>query len=136
MNNSPSDSIHGLNFSQLQPEKISNDLRREIWNATRELLLSLSGTNALYRDYFPEEGCRFIERVLGRLLKQPEDEIDTSYEEVLDQFRTLILEDSSNKVIQLVKIMAHDREHGEKFVNYLSESSESLKIIKKPDTNI
>ncbi len=132
MKSSPSDSIHVLNFSQLQPEQITNDLRREIWNAIRELLLSLAGTNALYRPYFFKEDCRFIERVLGKLSKKSGDKIDTSYEEVLNQFRALILEDSSNKVIQLVKIMAHDREHGEKFINHISESSESLKIIENP----
>lgn len=124
-----------LTFSQLhgyeslpepmQLEEISDDLRREIWNTTRELLLSQSGTNALYRRYFYEEMQRFIERVLGNFLKKPEDEIDTSYEEVINLFRDWILKGRFNKVLDLVRFMLNERKYGEKLVNPINKSFET-----------
>ena len=124
-----------LTFSQLygyeplpepmQLKEISDDLRREIWNTTRELLLSQSGTNALYRRYFYEEMRRFIERVLGNFLKKPEDEIDTSYEEVMNLFRDWILKGRFNKVLDLVRFMVNERKYGEKLVNPINKSFET-----------
>ena len=94
----------------MQLEELSNDLRREIWNATRELLISL---RSLYASYcFDEEASRFLERVLGKLLKKFEDEIDTSdYDDVLSQFKLLILQGSFNEVLDLVEIMANDSDY-------------------------
>ena len=140
MKSSLSDSTSGLNLSQLKPEEISNDLRREIWNATRELLLSERNIRALGtylrpddKYYFYEDTQRFIERVWGKLSKRPEDEIDTSYRAVMFSFKIFILKRSSNKeVLDFVKIMVNDRKYGEKFVNCINESSESLKIMENP----
>ena len=109
----------------MQLEELSDDLRRELWNAMRELLLSLSGTGALYTRYFFEEDCRFIERVLGRLLKQSEDEIDTSYEEVLNQFKDWILHGRFNEVLNLIEIMTNERRYDKEFVNRISKLFET-----------
>ena len=108
----------------MQLEELSDDLRREIWNTTRELLLSLSGISALQRRYFFEEDCRFIERVLGKFLKKPEDEIDTGYEEVIYQFKTLIRQGRFNAVLDLVEIMTNERRYDKELVNRISESFE------------
>ena len=108
----------------MQLEELSNDLRREIWNATRELLISL---RSLYASYcFDEEASRFLERVLGKLLKKFEDEIDTSdYDDVLSQFKDWILHGRFNEVLDLVEIMANDSDYvEEEIVNGISESFE------------
>ena len=113
----------------MQLEELSDDLRREIWNAIWKLLLSqrhtkaistLIGTITTY--YFSEETQRFLGSVLGKLLKKPEDEIDTSYDEVIDQFKSLMLQGSFNEVLDLVEILANDSEaKDEEFVNRISE---------------
>lgn len=112
----------------MQMEKLSDDLRIEIWNAIREILLSIRN-HAVYEYhgeyYFAEESSQFIERVLGRVLIIAEDEIDTTYDEVFSQFKTLILEGSFNKVLDLVEIMANDSDYvKEEIVNRISKSFE------------
>ena len=127
-----------LNFSQIydyeplpepmQLEELSDDLRREIWNTTRELLLSERHTRAVGtylpsvgKYYFYEEMQRFIERVLGEFLKKSEDEIDPSYGEVINQFKTVIRKNRFNKVLDLVQFMVNDRKYGEKLAKPISE---------------
>ena len=109
----------------MQLEKLSDDLRREIWNTMRELLLSLRSRNSVYQYYFDEKAERFIERVSGKLLKKPEDEIDTSYEEVMNRFRDWILQGRFNKVLDLVQFMVNDSKYGEKLVKPIGESFET-----------
>ena len=91
----------------MQLEEISADLRREIWNATRKLFLSIRGSyGGGY--YFESEASRFIERALGRVLGRPEDEIDSSYSTVLALFKGLILHEPFNVVLDLIEIMADE----------------------------
>ena len=116
----------------MQLEELSDDLRREIWNAIWKLLLSQRHTKAISTHigtidtyHFSEEIRRFLESVLGKLLKKPEDEIDTSYGQVLNQFKSLMLQGGFNEVLDLVEILANDSEYvGEEFVNSISESFE------------
>ena len=73
-------------------EKISEDVRREIWNAIRERLLE-------YRTFYPARGRygltlvgrRFSERVLGKLNRVPEDEIEASYGNGRDTLKGAVL---------------------------------------------
>ena len=58
-------------------EELSDDLRREIWNAVRGLLLEKRQSNARGFYYFLRREERIIERVLGRFTKRPESEIST-----------------------------------------------------------
>ena len=91
----------GLLFSQrhgytelpapMRLEEISVDLRREIWNVTREILMSMRVRSIMGDSFFNGEGCRFVEQVLGRFSKAPEDEIRTDYFKVLDRFKSLEL---------------------------------------------
>ena len=105
----------------MQLEKLSDDLRRELWNAMRGLLISLRNRNAAYQYYFGEETKRFLERVLGKVLKKPEDKIETSYPAVYQQFRTLILEGNFNVVLDLIEIMTNERRWDKEFVNCIGE---------------
>ena len=111
----------------MQMEEISDDLRIEIWNAIREILLSIRSYSLQeYSNecYFDKESSRFIERVLGRVLIIAEDEIDTTYDEVFSQFKTLILQGSFNEVLDLVEIVANNRPPEDGFVNRISNSFE------------
>ena len=90
-------------------EEISDDLRREIWNTTREILMSMTYIHMMTKnDCFGDEGTRLVERVLGRFLKRPEDEIDTEHGEALDNFKSLILTSDFHKVLDLVEIIASE----------------------------
>lgn len=84
-------------------EHISDDLRREIWNATRTFLNEIT-TSAMRGGYFREFCFNFkveqrIEIILGKILKKPEDEIDTRPKAVLSQFKTIIREYPFNEVL-------------------------------------
>ena len=111
----------------MQMVEISDDLRIEIWNAIREILFSIRN-HAVYEYhsgyYFDKESSRFIERVLGRVLIMAEDEIDTTYDEVFSQFKTLILQGSFNEVLDLVEIVANNRPPEDGFINRISNSFE------------
>ena len=109
----------------MQLEELSDDLKREIWNATREFLESQIQPNPFGRVYFTKEAERFIERVLGKFFKKSEDEIDTSYDEVVHQFKDSIVYGIFNEVLDLVQFMVNDRKYGEKLVNPINKSFET-----------
>ena len=115
----------------MRVEEISDDLRREIWNTTRKLLLSERYTKAVGtylrpgdKYEFYKEMKWFIQRVLGKCLKRSEDEIDTSYEEVINQFKDWILHGRFNEVLDLVQFMVNDRKYGERLAKPIGESFE------------
>lgn len=111
----------------MQLEELSDDLRREIWNETRRLLSSIT-SDGLYEyfsvPYFAENEERFIERVLGKFLRKPEDEIDTSSEAVMKQFKNLILQKPFNEVLDLIGIIANDSGYGAELADPIRESFE------------
>lgn len=119
-------STNDLTFSQrygyeplpqpMRLEELSNDLRRDLWNVLREFLLSTrkySGGGY----YFSGEALRLIEYVLGRVLKKPEDEIDTSYGKVRDLFKRLLFERRFNVVLDLIEIIANEGQRREGLVH-------------------
>ena len=100
---------------QMQLEELSDALRREIWNETRRLLFYEDHNNSyelLYDSYelpcFTENEARLFERVLGKLWQTPEDEIDTRYETVWQDFKELILKSDFNVVLDLIEYIAND----------------------------
>ena len=106
-------------------EEISPDLRREIWNATREVLVSIRKPLRVVAGYYFDQGAsRLIERVLGKLLKKSEDEINTSHDEVLNQFKMLILQSPFNRVLELVEAFVNDEEARENFRNRIGNTFE------------
>lgn len=120
MTDNRDDSFNNLTFSQrhgyarlpepMRLEEVSNDLRRELWNKTRKLLLSISRTNIHSgRQYFRPEGRQFAERILGNLLRKPEDEIDTSkYRIILNDLKDIIIRHKFNIVLDLIEIITND----------------------------
>ena len=107
----------------MQLEELSADLRREIWNETRIWLLSISSYDDLEGSCLIVEQFleRFFERVLGKLLQKPEDEIDTHHHAVMQNFKALILNDDFNVVLDLIEIIANDSEYEAGFATPIRE---------------
>lgn len=94
-------------------ESLSEELRIELWNCLRSLLIDK--TETAYTTYFIDDGKRFVERVLGRLTKRPEDEINTDYETTTNFIKSLLLQQDFNSVLDLVEIAANDHACGRQF---------------------
>ena len=120
MNDNPEHSEKCLTFSQregyesmpepMRLEEISDDLRREIWNEVRRLLLLMRAKNPSDMDYFGfdyfgEDATRVIECIIGKVQNETEDEIDTEFDVVLDIFKEIILYSSFNSVLDLVELI-------------------------------
>ncbi len=82
-------------------EELSDDLRREIWNAIRESFLEKSLTA---NHTFPSQVHQFIRGILGKLLRMPEDEIRNHYSSVSKEFKKIVLEGRFNSVLDLVEM--------------------------------
>ena len=144
MTNNRNDSPDHLTFSQrygyaplpepMQLEEISRDLRLEIWNVTRELLISIR-SEGIDKYYFDEKGQQFIERVLGKLLKKAEDEVSTTYVGVFRGFKDLVLRGKFNVVLDLVETIANNGPHTKDFVNRVSKSFERHAAAYRLDTS-
>ena len=129
MANNRGDFSDHLTFSQrysyaplpepMQLEKISDDLRREIWNVIRERLLR--HRSHWVTGYFDDQGKRFSERVLGKLNQLPEDQVSTNYENVLNAFKQAALQGKFNHVLDLVEIIVNDRDATEELKERLKE---------------
>ena len=100
-------------------EEISDALRREIWNEIRRLLQSMPHTAA----WFYGEGELFIERVLGRLLKRSEDEINKQSGNVFGSFKRIILGSRFNIFLDLIEIVLYENPKHE-FVQKISHTFE------------
>ncbi len=117
----------GLTFSQrhryellpkpMRLEEISRDLRREIWDAVREMLLKESRGSP----HFCHTRCgrEFIERVLGAYAKTPRDEIRTDYHWVMKTFKGAIDRAIFYKIIDLLEIMVNDKDTPDEFVQQI-----------------
>lgn len=104
----------------MQLEELSTHLRREIWNLIRQLLLAMRKSGGgIY--YFLQNDKRFIERVLGRFMSVPEDEISTIYDSVIANFKTVVIDGTFNRVLDLLEIIANDRRTGADFTGSVEE---------------
>ena len=87
-------------------EKLSDDLRREIWNIARQFLKAISVDQVEYEFSFSVR--RLMEQVLGRVLKKPEDEIRTDYLAVCSLFKQIILAYNFNLVLDLIETVLNE----------------------------
>ena len=115
-------------------EEISNDLRREIWNAVREVLVEKRGGPSGYY-YFEAPGKRFVERVLGANTKTSEDEIPTEHDQVCAHLKNSVLNPQFNQVLDLIEIMVNDRDITENFGKRMSNSFEQYAAAYWLDTS-
>lgn len=123
--------------SSMQLEQISDDLRREIWNATREYLINHRRSSTVH--YFDPSFRKFIERLLGKILKKPEDEISTLYADVLNLTKSIILKGKFDRVLSLLEIIHNDNFFSDtdflKKISYLFDSHAAaywLEVSRKP----
>ena len=100
-------------------EHISDDLRREIWNALREFLNHDAGIYS-----FSSTTRKFIERVLGTFLKRSEDEIPTDYDRVMTIFKNHLFQAKFNEFLDIVQIVINDEAISVDSVNHIAESFE------------
>ena len=92
-------------------EYLADDLRREIWNKLRIILVEYRKSHELVAAYYFENNMeRFIERVLGQFSNRSEDEINTMYEYVIKAFKDIILGEKFNKVIDFVELAVNSDE--------------------------
>ena len=124
MTNDHDDLPDHLSFSQrygyeplpepMRLEEISDDLRREIWNATREFLIKKRSFGRNY--YFSQNEARIIERIVGKFLRVTEDRVATDYEEIVSRFKWLCISASFNKLLEFLEAFANDRDVEDEFV--------------------
>ena len=115
-------------------EELSSDLRREIWNAVREVLVGKrDGVSEYYYFHAPDE--RFVERVLGANTKTSEDEIPTEYDHVCVYLKNSVLNHQFNQVLDLIEIMVNDRDITEDFVKRMNNSFEQYAAAYWLDTS-
>ena len=118
-------------------EEISDDLRREIWNEFRSLLMREQGV-ALGYPVFNAETRRYIERIFGRFTRQPESKISTLYKEVLRNFEQIIATTKFNRILDLLEIMIEEHEQPDAFAKHIIKLFERntaaywLDISRKP----
>ncbi len=115
-------------LERLHLEEILHDLRRETWNAIRELLYdkretdTSTSSSSLY--YFNTEGIKLIEHVLGKFRRVPEDEVNTDYDSVMNDFKNIVLEDEFERVRHLIEVIANYGEKSEMFMERIKNSFE------------
>ena len=124
MTNDHDDLPDHLSFSQrygyeplpepMRLEEISDDLRRETWNATREFLIKKRHFGRNY--YFRQNEARIIERIVGKFLRVTEDGVATDYEEIVSRFKWLCISASFNKLLEFLEAFVNDRDVEGEFV--------------------
>ena len=103
----------------MRPEHISDDLRREIWNAIREFL-----HHDARIPYFSATAKKFIERVIGKFLKLSEDEIPTDYDRATTAFKSILFQENFNRCLDFVEIVVNDKAFPAVFVDRVAKSFE------------
>ena len=68
---------------------------------------------------FKANGRRFIERVVGRFAKLPEDEVSTDCNHVMNLCRTIVTETGFNKVLDFLEIVIDEHGKSTEFANVI-----------------
>ena len=82
-------------------ECLSDDLRREIWNTILSFLDSI--TSASFGTQLEEYDNQDIRFILGKILRKPEDEINTDKKHLVYCIKNIILKDSFNGVLDFLE---------------------------------
>ncbi len=104
-------SFQNLTFSQrhgyeplpepMRLEFLSDDLRRDLCNVVYKLL---------YVEYstFMRSQIQLFVRVLGRFYKQPEDEVSNLNLDIYKKFKSVLLDDTFNRILDLIELIVND----------------------------
>ena len=124
MTNDRGDSTNHLTFSQrygyeplpepMRLEEISVDLRRDLWNTIRNLLLGMRSYGGGY--YFADQEARCIERVIGKYSKIPESSVSTDYSKVMAHFEKACTSLAFNRLLEMLEAIINDN-HVRGFLN-------------------
>ena len=131
MTNSRGDFPDHLSFSQrydyeplpepMRLEEISDDLRRELWNATYAFLNRNSQLNTMEPAvYFNTPVREFVKRAWGRFDKIPESRVRTNYSAVLRDFEFVLMRRKFNRVLELLEIMVDEQEDSDEFATKIT----------------
>ena len=100
-------------------EEVSRDLRRDVWNAIRELLIEVSKQRSR-RYYFSGNSRLFVQRILGAYRRVPEDEVESPGEhsgfvsewsnDVASEFKKIVLESKFHQLLDFVELVVGDRD--------------------------
>ena len=128
MTNSRGGRSDNLTFSQrhgyeplpepMRLEEISGDLKREIFNASRELFLEITNWSGRY---FVDEEARFIERVFGKIFGQTEDKIGNRFDDIMEWTNRIILTFAFNRVLDFLEIIMSDNYDTTRFSDRIQE---------------
>ena len=130
MTNDPDNLPDHLTFSQrygfeplpepMRLEELSDDLRRETWNAVRELLLKKSNEFRLNVYSFHGESTKFVERIVGSIGKIPEDEVPTQHDDIMSALKHGCLHITFHTVLNLIETILNDRDVDDGFAGKIS----------------
>ncbi|MCY4359027.1 MAG: hypothetical protein OXD01_16100 [Gammaproteobacteria bacterium] len=85
-------------------EHLSEDLRRELRDATQELVEGFS-RNPIYEDDFESTSAKFWKSALGEFLCQAQSEITSSCSEISKICDAILSSDSFNKVMDFLEVI-------------------------------
>ncbi len=97
-------------------EEVSDDLRREVWNTVRAFLLGISVKGQMFRS----DEKRLIERVLGKITKQPESRIRTEFDFVMTMFERIIIQMEFHHVLSLLELIIYEHYQSEEFADEIN----------------
>ena len=118
----------------MQLEQLSPEVRRTVWNTTRAFFRERRADFGMGY-YLPPETGAFVERVFGQLLGIPEDEIPTSYDDVMHMTKKLIMTDPFHAVLDLSEIMMNDHFTDSPFVLTIAASFDRFAAPYSVDTS-
>lgn len=105
-------------------EELSKELRIELWNSVRRLLLAEKSSHG-HLAHFGGASRNFVERVLGRWAVRPEDEIPYRIDEVMVAFKDVLGDAAFNRVLDLIEILVNDPRVEPLFVATVARSFEN-----------
>ena len=132
MTNDMDDPPDHLTFSQrygyapipepMRLEQISNDLRREIWNTIRTLILEKKEE---YKYNFADNEKRLFERVIGKQMNVAQSKVSTKYVDVIHHFESSYLSLKFNKIIEMLEVIINDKEINDDFAKSIRDLFET-----------
>ena len=101
--------------------EISEDLRRDIWNAAYAFLNRNSQLNTMEPAvYFDTPVREFVKRTWGRFSRVAESRVRTDYSAVLRDFEFVLRREKFNRFLDLLQIMVDEQEDSDEFATKIS----------------
>ena len=102
-------------------EEISDDLRRELWNAAYAFFNRNSQLNRMETAvYFDTPVREFVERTWGQFSRVAESRVSTEYSAVLRNFEFVLRREKFNRVLDLLEIMVDEQEDSDEFATKIT----------------